>query len=164
MGPMSGWQIWTIIGVLLLVAEMFAPGFWLACVAIGCFVAGLAGLAPVGLTGQVIAFAVSTLASLVGIRPFLRRHFRLEPGTGVRTNVDALLGKTGVVTERIDAGGGEGGGGGGGGGGSALGSSHRRGRELAGCFGGRCGARAGNARHGGPGGRHHAHGRKGTRN
>ncbi|HYS20934.1 MAG TPA: NfeD family protein [Gemmatimonadales bacterium] len=106
---MSGWQIWTIIGVLLLVAEMFAPGFWLACVAIGCFVAGLAGLAPVGLTGQVIAFAVSTLASLVGIRPFLRRHFRLEPGTGVRTNVDALLGKTGVVTERIDAGGGAGG-------------------------------------------------------
>src|SRR5207245_9765298 len=101
---MSGWQIWTIIGVLLLVAEMFAPGFWLACVAIGCFVAGLVGLTPVGLTGQVIAFAVSTLASLVGIRPFLRRHFRLEPGTGVRTNVDALLGKTGIVTERIDAG------------------------------------------------------------
>src|SRR5260370_6882056 len=88
---------------------MYAPGFRLACVAIGCFVAGLAGLAPVGLTGQVIAFAVSPLASLVGIRPFLRRHFRLEPGTGVRTNVDALLGKTGVVTERIDAGGGAGG-------------------------------------------------------
>ncbi len=101
---MSGWQIWTVAGVLLLVAEMFAPGFWLACVAIGCFAAGLVGLTPVGLTGQVIAFAASTLASLVGIRPFLRRHFRLEPGTGVRTNVDALLGKTGVVTERIDAG------------------------------------------------------------
>jgi len=101
---MSGWQIWTVAGVLLLVAEMFAPGFWLACVAIGCFAAGLVGLAPVGLTGQVIAFAASTLASLVGIRPFLRRHFRLESGTGVRTNVDALLGKTGVVTERIDGG------------------------------------------------------------
>jgi membrane protein implicated in regulation of membrane protease activity len=99
---MAGWQIWTLIGVLLLVAEMFAPGFWLACVAIGCFVAGLVGLAPVGLTGQVIAFAVSTLTSLVAIRPFLRRHFRLEPGTGVRTNVDALLGKIGTVTERID--------------------------------------------------------------
>jgi membrane protein implicated in regulation of membrane protease activity len=101
---MSGWQIWTVIGVLLLVAEMFAPGFWLACVAIGCFVAGLVGLTPIGLTGQVIAFAVSTLASVVAIRPFLRRHFRLEAGAGVRTNVDALLGKTGVVTERIDAG------------------------------------------------------------
>src|SRR6266849_10249366 len=102
---MSGWQIWTVAGVLLLVAEMFAPGFWLACVAIGCLAAGLVGLTPVGLTGQVIAFAASTLASLVGIRPFLRRHFRLGPGTGVLTNVDALLGKTGVVTERIDAGG-----------------------------------------------------------
>ncbi len=102
---MSGWQIWTVAGVLLLVAEMFAPGFWLACVAIGCFAAGLVGLTPVGLTGQVIAFAAGTLASLVGIRPLLRRHFRLGPGTGVLTNVDALLGKTGVVTERIDPGG-----------------------------------------------------------
>src|SRR6266849_3887430 len=102
---MAGWQIWTVAGVLLLVAEMFAPGFWLACVAIGCFAAGLVGLTPVGLTGQVIAFAAGTLASLVGIRPFLQRHFRLGPGTGVLPNVDALLGKTGVVTERIDAGG-----------------------------------------------------------
>src|SRR2546422_10882182 len=108
---MSGWQIWTIIGVLLLVAEMFAPGFWLACVAIGCFVAGLGGLTPVGLTGQVIAFAVGTLASLVGIRPFLRLHFRLEPGTGVRTKVESLVGKNGFLAQRSDAGGGWGGGG-----------------------------------------------------
>src|SRR3989442_6883801 len=96
---MSAWQLWTVAGVLLLVAEMFAPGFWLACVAIGCFAAGLVGLAPVGLTGQGIAFAARTLARLVGIPPFLRRRFPPGAGTGVRPHPDAPVGQTRVVCE-----------------------------------------------------------------
>src|SRR5438093_664423 len=53
---------------------MLAPGFWLACVAIG---------------------------SLVAVRPFLLKHIHSE-SHGVRTNVDALIGRIGTVSERID--------------------------------------------------------------
>ena len=28
-GFVSGWQVWIVLAALLLVAEMFAPGFWL---------------------------------------------------------------------------------------------------------------------------------------
>jgi len=98
----SDWQVWLIAGVLLLVAEMFTPGFWLACLAIGAFAAGVVGLLPaVGTTIETIVFGVTSLASMLGIRPALARRFRLGAGSGVRTNVDALAGKTGVVTERI---------------------------------------------------------------
>jgi membrane protein implicated in regulation of membrane protease activity len=101
---MSAWQIWTLLGVLLLVAEMFTPGFWLACLAVGAFAGGVAGLLPgVGTTVEVIVASVTSLASMVGLRPMLMRRFRLG-ATELRTNVEALLGKTGVVTERIEGG------------------------------------------------------------
>lgn len=36
-----------------------------------------------------------------GIRPLFLKHFDLS-GRGVKTNVDALVGKTAIVSERID--------------------------------------------------------------
>lgn len=99
---MQDWHGWIIAALLLFIAEMFVPGFWLACVAIGSLLAGIVALLPIGLPLQVVTFAVTTLASFIGVRPFLIRHFQLGQDSGLRTNVDALLGKTGRVTERID--------------------------------------------------------------
>ena len=99
---MSGWQLWIVLAALLLVAEMFAPGFWLASVAVGCLAAGVAGLLPVGLTGQVVAFTAGALGSLLGLRPVLVRRFLHSRGSEVRTNMEALVGKTGVVVKRFD--------------------------------------------------------------
>lgn len=99
---MSNWQIWIVASALLLVAEMFAPGFWLASVAVGCLAAGLAGLAPIGLLGQVLVFAGTTVGSLFGLRPVLVRRFLHSRGMEVRTNTEALVGKSGVVVQRFD--------------------------------------------------------------
>jgi membrane protein implicated in regulation of membrane protease activity len=98
----SSWQIWIVTAALLLVAEMFAPGFWLASVAIGCLAGGLAGLLPIGLLGQVLVFAAGTVGSLFGLRPVLVRRFLRARGMEVRTNMDALAGKSGVVTRQFD--------------------------------------------------------------
>jgi membrane protein implicated in regulation of membrane protease activity len=97
---MTPWQLWLIGGITLLVTEMVAPGFWLINVAVGCFAAAMASLLPFGIVPQVLAFAGATVLSAVFFRPFLLRHAHTRT---VRTNVDALIGKTGVVTERIDA-------------------------------------------------------------
>lgn len=100
--PMSAWQVWLIGGILLLVFEMFAPsGFFLTCVAIGALLAAVTSLLPLGLTVQALVFAAGTLLSAVSVRPFLLAHLRLKGGE-VRTNVAALIGKTGIVTEGID--------------------------------------------------------------
>jgi len=98
----SNWQIWVVASALLLVAEMFAPGFWLASVAVGCLAAGLAGLLPIGLLGQVLVFAGTTVGSLFGLRPVLVRRFLHSRGMEVRTNTEALVGKSGVVVQRFD--------------------------------------------------------------
>ncbi|MGH7538717.1 MAG: NfeD family protein [Gemmatimonadales bacterium] len=99
---MSDWHVWIVAAALLLVAEMFAPGFWLASVAVGCLAAGLAGLLPIGILGQTLVFAVSTVGSLFGLRPVLVRRFLHARGMEVRTNVEALVGKSGVVTKQFD--------------------------------------------------------------
>jgi len=98
----ADWQIWIVAAALLLVAEMFAPGFWLASIAMGCLAAAVAGLLPIGLLGQTLVFAVTSVASLFGLRPVLVRRFLHARGMEVRTNMDALAGKSGVVTKRFD--------------------------------------------------------------
>ena len=37
---MHEWQVWLVASLLLFVAEMLAPGFWLLSVAVGCLAAG----------------------------------------------------------------------------------------------------------------------------
>src|SRR6266852_4741110 len=99
--PMHEWQVWLVASLLLFVAEMLAPGFWLLSVAVGCLTAGVVSLVVPGAIVPALSFAAGTLLSLVGIRPFLLRY--LHPrGTQIRTNVDALAGRVGIVSERID--------------------------------------------------------------
>jgi membrane protein implicated in regulation of membrane protease activity len=101
------WQVWFVAALLLFVAEMIAPGFWLLSVAVGALVAGLVALVVPGVLAPALTFAAATLLSLLGIRPFLLRH--LHPaGREIKTNVDALAGKLGIVSERIDPGTGKG--------------------------------------------------------
>ena len=100
---MEDWLIWFLAAIALLVSEMFTAGFWLACLAVGAAVAGVVALIPgLGPAVQGLVFAASSLLSIAALRPRLMHSFQLGPGTDLRTGVDALLGKTGIVTERIE--------------------------------------------------------------
>ena len=98
---MHEWQVWLVAALLLFVAEMLAPGFWLLSVAVGCLAAGLVSLIIPGALVPALSFAAGTLLSFVGIRPFLLKHLHGR-GADLKTNVDALAGKVGVVSERVD--------------------------------------------------------------
>src|SRR5947207_14058723 len=98
---MHEWQVWLVASLLLFVAEMLAPGFWLLSVAVGCLTAGVVSLVFPGAIVPALSFAAGTLLSLVGIRPFLLRY--LHPrGTEIRPNVAALPARLGILSERID--------------------------------------------------------------
>src|SRR6201988_3389014 len=102
---MEDWLLWFLLAVGLFVGEMFNGGFWLACLAVGAAVAGVVGLIPgMGFVTEGIAFAAASIVSMAALRPRLMHYFQLGPGSELRTGVDALLGKTGVVTERIGPG------------------------------------------------------------
>src|SRR5947208_5452113 len=105
--PMHEWQVWLVAALLLFVAEILAPGVWLLSVAVGCVLADAVALVVPGVLAPALSFAAGTLLSLAGIRPFLLKRLH-PPGREIKTNVDALVGRVGVVSERIDPGTGRG--------------------------------------------------------
>ncbi len=99
---MEGYHYWLILGIILFIGEIFTPGFLLACLGIGAFVAGLAAFFQVSLTGQILWFSVATLIVFFGIRPFIMKFLnRFEDQTKI--GIDALVGRDGIVTEKIIA-------------------------------------------------------------
>lgn len=96
---MEPWHIWVIVGVVLFIGEVFTPAFFLACVGIGCLAGGFVAMFDMGFIAQIGTFAATMLVMAVGVRPLVLEYFHRE---GAATNVDALVGSSGVVTEAID--------------------------------------------------------------
>jgi inner membrane protein len=91
------WWHWLVLGLLLVVAELAAPGgFYIIFFGIGALlVAMLAGLG-VGepLWVQILLFAVFSVASLALFRARLLKRFQLDPQAPL---VDQLVGAVGLV-------------------------------------------------------------------
>jgi membrane protein implicated in regulation of membrane protease activity len=96
---MDPWLIWLIAAAVFGVGEILTLGFFLAPFAGGALVAAL--LSAVG-AGAAISWAVFIVVALVllgALRPIARAH-RTQPPR-LRTGTAALVGKTGMVVERI---------------------------------------------------------------
>ncbi len=96
-----GWLVWVLLAVALAVGEVLTPGlFFLGPVALAAGAAALAALLGVGALGSLLVFIVCSVASLGVLRPIARRHVRLPALS--RTGTDALVGRKGVVTRKVD--------------------------------------------------------------
>jgi membrane protein implicated in regulation of membrane protease activity len=95
------WTIWLIAAAILLVLEVFTPGFLLACLAVGA--AGASAGAALGwsIEIQLVLFSIFSGLSLWLLRPLLRTWFA---ATGAKTNYDALIGAVGRVESTVTAG------------------------------------------------------------
>ncbi|MEV6227275.1 NfeD family protein [Saccharopolyspora shandongensis] len=96
--------LWLIAGVVLIVAEVISGELVLLMLGLAAMgAAGAAALgAPLGVDAAV--FAALGLGLIFGARPALKR--RLNRGNGVKTNVEALIGKKAIVESTVDAAGG----------------------------------------------------------
>ncbi|MBK6342519.1 MAG: NfeD family protein [Flavobacteriales bacterium] len=99
---LSPYHWWAVVAIVLLIAEIFVPGFWLFCVSMGCFAASATAFLGAGLSLQLIVCAAVSLAAFFTLRPLLMK--RMWKDNGVRTNVDALVGQRGRVTQDFEAG------------------------------------------------------------
>ena len=98
------WLMWTLIGVLGLILELTSGDFFIMCFAIGAFITALVAALVPSITVQIIVFAVASLLCLLFVRPVALKYFhRKDPNRN--SNVDAMVGRKGVVTDSIEAGG-----------------------------------------------------------
>ena len=93
--------VWLVAGIGLLVAEVFTLTVVLGLLGVAALVAALAGFAGFGPLVQALAFAGSSAALLVFVRPPVPRMLTAGDGGGSRTDARALAGATAVVVERV---------------------------------------------------------------
>jgi len=92
-------QIFAVLGLLLCIAEVFLPGFWVLPVGVGFLLTAISGL--FGVQGNLlwVALVLSLLSSVVFTVKFLRPH--LKKGA-YQSNMFGLIGLEVLVEERID--------------------------------------------------------------
>jgi membrane protein implicated in regulation of membrane protease activity len=93
------WIIWTVLGVILIVAEVFTPGFVLLWFGIGALAAAFAGLVGISsLALQFLIFALVSVTLTAASRTIFVNYFsRARDGDDLKMGVDALPGKVGTV-------------------------------------------------------------------
>ena len=96
------WHWWAGLAIILLIAEIFVPGFFLFCLSMGCLAASATAAFTPEPVPQLIAFSVISLVAFFTVRPILMK--RMWKDNGVRTNTDALAGQRGKVTQDFEPG------------------------------------------------------------
>jgi membrane protein implicated in regulation of membrane protease activity len=98
------WQVWAIVAVICLILELSSGDFFIICFSIGAVFAIIASVIGLNFYWQLFVFAIFSLLSVLFVRPVaLRWLHKNEPNKP--SNADALLGRTGRVTEAISVGG-----------------------------------------------------------
>lgn len=101
-GLASVWWVFVVVGITLMIAEIFTPGFvilWFGIAAIITAIPVYLGASPVEV---ILSYAVSVLLLGVFGRRLVLRISSLSGERGVETNVSALIGCDGVVVEEVD--------------------------------------------------------------
>ena len=90
---------WLVLFVLFLVVEGVTVTLVSTWFAIGSLAAMLTALIGAGMGFQITVFVIVSAIALTALRPLVRKH--INPKL-TKTNVDALIGSTGLVTAPVD--------------------------------------------------------------
>jgi membrane protein implicated in regulation of membrane protease activity len=93
------WILWSVLGAILIVAEIFTSGFVLLWFGIGALAAAFVGFIGIdSLVVQFMVFATVSIALTAASRTIFLNYFsREKSGQSLRSGVDALPGKIGTV-------------------------------------------------------------------
>ena len=92
------WLLWIVLGVVLIIAEIFTFGFVLFCFGVGALAAALVGLLGFGFGLQFLIFAIVSIALTVMSRTIFSKSFSQNDDNAVKMGMDALPGQIGTVT------------------------------------------------------------------
>jgi inner membrane protein len=92
------WILWIVLGVSLIIAEIFTLGFVLFWFGIGALLAALLGYLGFGIGVQFLTFAVVSAVLTLLSRQILHSNYLDNGKTAIKTGVDALPGQVGTVT------------------------------------------------------------------
>jgi len=95
---MPEYLAWFIAGLVLIIVEIFAPGFVIVWFGIGALGAGVVAVLGGGYALQFITFFAISIVSLVLTKMFMKKK---EEEPGLRVGAERLIGKSGKVVKAI---------------------------------------------------------------
>ena len=96
----EAWRwFWTVLAAILVVGEIFSPGFFLLPFGIGAAAAAVLAWANVNAGIQWAVFLVVSIAALLSLRPLIRKQ---DEGEKDAVGANRYLRKRGIVLEDID--------------------------------------------------------------
>ncbi|MDD6393750.1 MAG: NfeD family protein [Prevotella sp.] len=98
------WQLWALISLICLIMELTMGDFFIMCFAIGGVCSAIASAIGINGVGQIIVFAIFTIISLLLVRPTALKYLHRGEENRI-SNADAIIGRTGIVSETIIKGG-----------------------------------------------------------
>ena len=93
------WQVWLIASGIFFIIEIITIGFLFFWLGVGALITMIASFFIHNLIIQTAIFVVSSTILILATRPIINKI--LSKDETVKTNVDALVGKTGIVTKNI---------------------------------------------------------------
>jgi membrane protein implicated in regulation of membrane protease activity len=98
MGDSFIWILWVVLGVVLIIAEVFTPGFVLLWFGIGALAAALASMLGAGLAFQFLVFiSLSTLLTALSRTIFVKYFTREGEPDGLKSGAAGMPGQVGTV-------------------------------------------------------------------
>ena len=94
------WQVWAVVSIICLILELSSGDFFIICFSIGAVFAIIAAVIGLNVYWQLFIFAIFSLLSIFFVRPVALRWLHKNEPNRV-SNADALIGRTGKVTEAI---------------------------------------------------------------
>lgn len=91
------WIIWLVLGVALILAEIFTLGFVLLWFGVGAIAASLASMAGAGLLWQFIVFAIVSIGLTAMSRTIFASYLSHREEDRVKMGIDSLPGQIGTV-------------------------------------------------------------------
>jgi membrane protein implicated in regulation of membrane protease activity len=95
--------LWAVVAALAFVGELVSISFFLIFVALGAAVALVIALSGAGIVAQIVGFVVTSLLSLVILRPVLASRLSSRGGERYVSRV-VITGRSGIVTNTIEPG------------------------------------------------------------
>ncbi len=94
-------HIWIIIGITFFILEIFTPGFFVASLGVGSFVAAFFARQGSSFNVQLVALTAGTFLIFVLIRPFMGL-LQKKSDKALETGIYALIGQSCKVIKKID--------------------------------------------------------------
>lgn len=93
----AAWIIWIVLGVFLIIAEIFTLGFVLFWFGIGALAAALVGWLGFGFFSQFLVFAIVSIALTAMTRTIFSKYIS-HTDNPIKMGMDSLPGQIGTVT------------------------------------------------------------------